>query len=33
MLNGPGDDRETVEILPWSSGMTNRPCSPAVELA
>jgi hypothetical protein len=33
MLNRPGGDRETVEILPWFSGITNRPCSPAVELA
>jgi hypothetical protein len=33
MLNRPSGDRETVEILPWSSGMTNRPSSLAGELA
>ena len=28
MLKTPGGDREMVEIWPWSSSMTNRPCSP-----
>ena len=28
MLKTPGGDREMVEILPWFSSMTNRPCSP-----
>ena len=27
-LKTPGGDREMVEFLPWSSSMTNRPCSP-----
>ena len=28
MLKTPGGDREMVEIWPWFSSMTNRPCSP-----